>query len=236
MRYALFQSKQGCFSIVAQWYEGIVFTVKTSMESAMLVLTRRENGQIIFPDLGISLELVKLSRSRATIGIIAPKEIRVIRGELLEDQQLAPSKHKQVEAVRHQIVSQIEDEIASATQSLRDAQEELALGNSEQALHTLASAIAELDRLRDKTKGVQGGRSDGETQSSDQMVVAGGVAESATSYATQESGRAWFIDPEAELDCVFLSNLRELRTQFDQTRVALVVLHEQSHPDQLVEA
>ena len=50
----------------------------------MLVLTRRENEKIIFPEVGITVELVSITGSRARIGIKAPKEVRILRHEIAE--------------------------------------------------------------------------------------------------------------------------------------------------------
>lgn len=54
----------------------------------MLVLSRRKNEEIIFPDLGITVEVVHVKGSTVRLGIKAPKEIRILRGELgfLQDQ------------------------------------------------------------------------------------------------------------------------------------------------------
>ena len=41
----------------------------------MLVLTRRENERIIFPEVGITVELVAINGSRARIGVDAPAEV-----------------------------------------------------------------------------------------------------------------------------------------------------------------
>ena len=48
----------------------------------MLVLTRKLNETIHFPELDISVNVLSLGSSRVRIGIDAPLEITVIRGEL----------------------------------------------------------------------------------------------------------------------------------------------------------
>ena len=53
----------------------------------MLVLTRRESEKILIPDLGITLEIVRIKGNNVRIGIEAPPEIRVMRGELLDRKQ-----------------------------------------------------------------------------------------------------------------------------------------------------
>jgi carbon storage regulator CsrA len=50
----------------------------------MLVLSRRESEKIFFPDLGISLEIVRVKGNTVRVGIDAPQEVRVLRGELLD--------------------------------------------------------------------------------------------------------------------------------------------------------
>ena len=48
----------------------------------MLVLTRREDDTVRFPDLGITIEVLQLKGSNVKLGIDAPIEIKVLRGEL----------------------------------------------------------------------------------------------------------------------------------------------------------
>lgn len=50
----------------------------------MLVLTRRENERIVFPEVGITVELVAINGSRARIGVDAPSEVRILRHEIAE--------------------------------------------------------------------------------------------------------------------------------------------------------
>ena len=48
----------------------------------MLVLSRQTNDSIFFPELNISLEILQIKGKTIRIGIDAPSEFRVIRGEL----------------------------------------------------------------------------------------------------------------------------------------------------------
>jgi carbon storage regulator CsrA len=57
----------------------------------MLVLTRRENERIIFPEVGITVELVAINGSRARIGVDAPAEVRILRHEIAEKEGLQPN-------------------------------------------------------------------------------------------------------------------------------------------------
>lgn len=49
----------------------------------MLVLTRSEDDQILIPALGIKLQVLSIRGKNVKIGIEAPKEISIVRGELV---------------------------------------------------------------------------------------------------------------------------------------------------------
>ena len=48
----------------------------------MLVLSRRENEQIVFPTLDITVNVVGCTNKNVRLGIEAPRHIRIVRGEL----------------------------------------------------------------------------------------------------------------------------------------------------------
>lgn len=50
----------------------------------MLVLSRKTNETIELPELGISIEVIRVKGGSVRLGITAPKSIRILRGELLE--------------------------------------------------------------------------------------------------------------------------------------------------------
>lgn len=57
----------------------------------MLVLSRKEGQQLVLGD-NIVLTINRISGNRVAIGIDAPKEVRIVRGEL--DRRDLPSKHE----------------------------------------------------------------------------------------------------------------------------------------------
>ena len=57
---------------------------------AVLVLTRRLHQSIVLPDLNVTIQVVAVKGDRVRLGIEAPKDIPVMREELLQDQSEAP--------------------------------------------------------------------------------------------------------------------------------------------------
>ena len=50
----------------------------------MLVLTRKANESIVLPDLGVTITLISTGGNRVRIGIEAPRDVIIRRGELEE--------------------------------------------------------------------------------------------------------------------------------------------------------
>ncbi len=50
----------------------------------MLVLSRRENETVVFANLGIQIEIVRVAGKVARLGIRAPRDVHVLRGELID--------------------------------------------------------------------------------------------------------------------------------------------------------
>ena len=48
----------------------------------MLVLSRKKSQHILFPNLGIEVEVLRIAGNTVSLGINAPKSIQVLRGEL----------------------------------------------------------------------------------------------------------------------------------------------------------
>lgn len=48
----------------------------------MLILTRRENETVELPDLGIQIVVARINGDAVRVGINAPRDVRVYRGEV----------------------------------------------------------------------------------------------------------------------------------------------------------
>ncbi|MBU6236179.1 MAG: carbon storage regulator [Planctomycetes bacterium] len=60
--------------------------MQSTQEVAMLVLARQEGDGITFPDLNLEVEILRIQGSRVQIGVHAPREITVLRSELVSDE------------------------------------------------------------------------------------------------------------------------------------------------------
>lgn len=61
----------------------------------MLVLSRRINQKIVLPGLGVTIEVLKVQSGKVKLGLSAPTEVSLLRGELLAPVDTAFNKAKQ---------------------------------------------------------------------------------------------------------------------------------------------
>lgn len=110
----------------------------------MLVLSRRQKEKIVFPNLGITVEVLKTNGRVAQLGIEAPKEIAILRGEVATRMESAsaqqangsgPSEHE------------LRNRLNSLGLTLEVLQRRLQRGESDGIESMLGNAIQELRRL-----------------------------------------------------------------------------------------
>lgn len=107
----------------------------------MLVLSRRENQSIRFPNLGISVQVVRVAGKKVRIGIHAPKDVRILRDELCDPaQSLADVSLRELRHRRRNEWNKVRIGLALA-------QKQLECGQAEEAEQTLTNAMSELGRL-----------------------------------------------------------------------------------------
>lgn len=104
----------------------------------MLVLSRHSDEKIVFPTLGIALHVLRVQGNVVRLGIEAPPEVQILRGELAQTpgrQQPPPLSH----ALRNRL--------NGITLQLHLLQEQLAAGRPDDADRTLKQALAALEAL-----------------------------------------------------------------------------------------
>ncbi len=128
----------------------------------MLVLSRRPEEKVLFPTLGISIEILRVTGQVVRVGVLAPREVPVIRAEL------TPPGSMTVRAARG-LDHQIRGRLNTAMMAMYVAQKQLEMGQNAGAETTLQEALAELDRLE---KEVAAQNSSGTPQSSARRISA----------------------------------------------------------------
>ncbi len=108
----------------------------------MLVLSRRLKEKILFPALGISIEVVSLSAKKTQLGIDAPRGIRVIREELCAISEDGP--------VPNFSPDEIQEDLDAASLAIHLAQNQLRQGLSVYAEDALDNALANLKVIEEK--------------------------------------------------------------------------------------
>ncbi|MCL4120064.1 UNVERIFIED_CONTAM: hypothetical protein GTU68_011765 [Idotea baltica] len=117
----------------------------------MLVLSRKEDQKIIFPNLGISVEVVRVKGQTVRLGVEAPRSIKVVRSELLENEDSSVDTFQQLEsrlssldlATRHKL----RNHLNTASLSVNVAQKQIERGGHDKAEIFISQAIDALDEL-----------------------------------------------------------------------------------------
>ena len=162
----------------------------------MLVLSRRVDEKICFPDLGIEIHLAAIKKNSARIGVHAPRSIRIVRAEI-EDHPSCLSDNAMFE--RHSDfrepestldIESVQDQIDTANLALYLAQNQVQAQRIEYAEESLAVAIEALKKLNDLFKQ--------QPDWKQHLPVARHVSESRFGYAIG-SKQAWLISEESDL-------------------------------------
>ena len=116
----------------------------------MLVLSRREHERVVFSNLGVSVEVLRVAGNVVRLGIEAPSEIRILREELagptavndLSVQRLAHAAAL-AKTVRHEIRNRLN----VASLGLQVLQRRLESGDGDAAEATIATIFNELSEI-----------------------------------------------------------------------------------------
>src|ERR1041385_1720060 len=54
----------------------------------MLVLSRKENERVVFPHLGVAMQILRVGGGKVRLGIEAPTHVAVVRHEIASEEQL----------------------------------------------------------------------------------------------------------------------------------------------------
>ena len=109
----------------------------------MLVLTRKENEEVLFPNLGINVRITRIQGNKVRVGIDAPEDVMILRGEVasgLESRDHEP-------AAKQQLTHRMRNQLNSIHLSLFLLQKQIDAEQYDRADRTLATALDALDEL-----------------------------------------------------------------------------------------
>lgn len=116
----------------------------------MLVLSRRPQQSIVFPTLGVSVQILRVAGQTVRVGVDAPHSIPILRDELAESDDSAlprSSSEGAAEEASRQARHRLRGRLNTASLALCLAQRQLQAGLATDADGTLRQALAELEKV-----------------------------------------------------------------------------------------
>ena len=117
----------------------------------MLVLSRKQNQSVLFPTLGIRVDILRVAGKTVSVGIDAPKDIQILRHELpLEAKAIAKSTSPaatDAPTARAQEMHALRNRLNKASLAMRLLQKQLDAGRIDEAEESLALALQTLDQM-----------------------------------------------------------------------------------------
>lgn len=122
----------------------------------MLVLSRRRNDKILFPNLGITVEILKVDGRTVRVGVDAPPEVAIQRHEIAArgDQAMpAPAKHASPGDKQSQRDKQLRKRINAAAKALNELHSRFDETQRDQFETAVFSVFHELKGLDEEISG-----------------------------------------------------------------------------------
>lgn len=116
----------------------------------MLVLSRRVNDRIVFPNVGINVQILRVNGNNVRVGIEAPPDVPVLRHELYESNQLLAEPTPESADIR-QLHHSLRNGLNVAKVGFHLAMRHLDAGQISETRATLERALSEIDALECKS-------------------------------------------------------------------------------------
>lgn len=114
----------------------------------MLVLSRRESEKVLFPSLGISVEVLRVQGNKARLGISAPANVPILRHEIADLKEIEFTPDEDIKDNRlRDLVFTIRHRLDTASLSLNQLHTSLDTGTSESAQALIEDLFGELRSL-----------------------------------------------------------------------------------------
>jgi carbon storage regulator CsrA len=112
----------------------------------MLVLSRKENEKVLFPHLGIALQILRVGGGKVRLGIEAPDDVSIVRHEIASDEQLAEFSERLKQKARN-TTHEVRNKLHCTLLGLCLVQKQLSRNMFEAADETLAQLMESLQGL-----------------------------------------------------------------------------------------
>lgn len=118
----------------------------------MLVLSRQQDQKVLFPNLGITVEIVSIKGRNVKLGINAPPEVRIIREELADEwdfkqREMAPYADPLTKSGQPSRKRTLKKQLEQIERLVQVAQEKLTKGQVNDAIEHVESALTNLSKL-----------------------------------------------------------------------------------------
>ncbi|MCA9262601.1 MAG: carbon storage regulator [Planctomycetales bacterium] len=114
----------------------------------MLVLTRRSKEKLSFPQVGITIHFVRVQSGQVKIGVDAPRDIAIIRGELDNDEDATASLvRRQLLRLPREVRHGIRNQLHEISVGMHLYRELISAGLAEEAESTFESLVSTLQKL-----------------------------------------------------------------------------------------
>lgn len=119
----------------------------------MLVLSRRPGEKILFPSLGVSVEVLRSRGTVIRLGIEAPTQVPIIRGEIASETDV--EHHREQAQQRDQTLDRVQrhelrNQLNALTLKLELLRMQLEVGQANEPNRALAEAISDLSALEQR--------------------------------------------------------------------------------------
>lgn len=112
---------------------------------AVLVLSRKENQQILFPGLGIEVSVCRISGKSVSVGVNAPKSVQILRGELRD--AVGSKAAAKADTSRDESQHELRNQLNKAQLTVAIAQKQLQMGKPQDAEQTLQEMLNRLTAI-----------------------------------------------------------------------------------------
>lgn len=113
----------------------------------MLVLTRRSNDKIRFPQVGVTVHFLRIQSGQVKVGVDAPREITILRDEVKQGPEAAAGLDRQIRRLPKEIRHDIRNELHQVSIGLHLYKELMAASLTAEADDVFGDVTAAIKRL-----------------------------------------------------------------------------------------